>query len=265
MTKRIAVVGCGWLGLPLATAMVSRGFHVYGSTTSEHKIAQLASSGITPFLVKADLGQIEGPVSKLLTNCDILVLTIPPGKSGANYPETIRNLANLAKQAGISEIIFTSSISVYPEADSIYTESDKIDDIKSPTPHIIAAEQVVRQLCPLSTILRLGGLVGGERHPVKFVGQKTAAHDPDAPINLVHRDDCIELILQLIEKEIKGELFNVVAPYHPGRFDYYSRKARSINLPDPTFSAKTGKRGKIVSSRHIMTTMDYVFSVTSEI
>ena len=40
MTK-ISILGCGWLGLPLAKAIVENGFSVKGSTTSSEKIATL--------------------------------------------------------------------------------------------------------------------------------------------------------------------------------------------------------------------------------
>lgn len=50
MTK-ISILGCGWLGFPLAKALLLKGFSVKGSTTSSEKLATLEKAGITPFLI----------------------------------------------------------------------------------------------------------------------------------------------------------------------------------------------------------------------
>ena len=50
MTK-ISILGCGWLGLPLAKALVNNDYLVSGSTTSEEKIAVLEKAKIEPFLL----------------------------------------------------------------------------------------------------------------------------------------------------------------------------------------------------------------------
>ena len=47
MTK-ISILGCGWLGFPLAKALLSKGLSVKGSTTSSEKLATLEKAGITP-------------------------------------------------------------------------------------------------------------------------------------------------------------------------------------------------------------------------
>ena len=39
--QRISILGCGWLGLPLAKELLDRSFEVKGSTTSSNKLDQL--------------------------------------------------------------------------------------------------------------------------------------------------------------------------------------------------------------------------------
>jgi 3-hydroxyisobutyrate dehydrogenase-like beta-hydroxyacid dehydrogenase len=48
---QISILGCGWLGLPLAKALLENGFAVKGSTTSQEKLSVLENSGIQPFLI----------------------------------------------------------------------------------------------------------------------------------------------------------------------------------------------------------------------
>jgi 3-hydroxyisobutyrate dehydrogenase-like beta-hydroxyacid dehydrogenase len=49
MTK-ISILGCGWLGLPLAKAIVENGFSVKGSTTSTDKLTALENAGINSWI-----------------------------------------------------------------------------------------------------------------------------------------------------------------------------------------------------------------------
>ena len=59
MTK-ISILGCGWLGLPLAKALIGNGFSVKGFTTSVDKITLLENAGITTFLIDIGENEIKG-------------------------------------------------------------------------------------------------------------------------------------------------------------------------------------------------------------
>ena len=48
---KIAIIGCGWLGLPLAKKLIKENFIVNGSTTSKEKISVLKTEKIEPFLI----------------------------------------------------------------------------------------------------------------------------------------------------------------------------------------------------------------------
>ena len=52
MNKRISILGSGWLGLPLAQALLKEKHSIKGSTTSESKLDPLKSEGISPYLIK---------------------------------------------------------------------------------------------------------------------------------------------------------------------------------------------------------------------
>ena len=36
--EKISILGCGWLGLPLAKSLLAKGYKIKGSTTSESKL-----------------------------------------------------------------------------------------------------------------------------------------------------------------------------------------------------------------------------------
>ena len=86
MTK-ISILGCGWLGFPLAKALLNKGFHVNGSTTTVEKLDVLKNEGINPFLIDVPLSidkENHGVESFLaamipfLEGSETLIIDIPP-------------------------------------------------------------------------------------------------------------------------------------------------------------------------------------------
>ena len=65
---QISILGCGWLGLPLAKSLIEKGFWVNGSTTSLEKIAVLKNEGITAFQIEVTENEIIGNLENFLKN-----------------------------------------------------------------------------------------------------------------------------------------------------------------------------------------------------
>ena len=74
--KRISILGCGWYGLALAKKLLTLGYEVKGSTTSEEKIGLLEKAGIVPYLVIIDPEEIE--YEEFFFDFDVLFIAIPP-------------------------------------------------------------------------------------------------------------------------------------------------------------------------------------------
>ncbi len=70
--RQISILGCGWLGLPLAKSLIEKRFSVKGSTTSEAKIVLLKNVGIAPFQIALFENKIEGDMTAFLENSEIL-------------------------------------------------------------------------------------------------------------------------------------------------------------------------------------------------
>ena len=43
---QVSILGCGWLGLPLAKALIGEGYTVKGSTTTPAKLNLLKEEGV---------------------------------------------------------------------------------------------------------------------------------------------------------------------------------------------------------------------------
>ena len=49
--NKIGIIGCGWLGLPLAKEFISNNYKVKGSTTTKEKLEILKTEGIEAYLI----------------------------------------------------------------------------------------------------------------------------------------------------------------------------------------------------------------------
>jgi nucleoside-diphosphate-sugar epimerase len=112
-----------------------------------------------------------------------------------------------------------------------------------------------------TTVLRFGGLIGADRHPIRFLSGRKDIENPEAPINLIHQEDCIGIIQKIIEKNYWGETLNAVTPFHPSRKEYYVEKAIESNLVLPEFSKDKPSRGKTILSTKIIKELAYTFTI----
>lgn len=262
--RRISVLGCGWLGLPLAEAFVRQGHAVHGSTTSAEKSAQLAAVGIQPHrLVLSD--EVEGDELDAFFLCDVLVFCVPPSGSEAAYPDVASVVRRVAEAAGTGWVLMTSSTSVYPDLDGIVTESDAGAHegvaLRRNGAAVLAAERVFYGAKAFdTTVLRLAGLYGYGRHPGRYFAGKQGLAGGEAPVNLVHRDDVIGAVSAVLEHEARGMTFNVCADHHPTRRRIYSDYARQGGLEPPVFDGPEAEGYKIVSNHRIKEKLDYTFA-----
>lgn len=122
MITSVAVVGCGWFGLPLAKALLSQGLKVTGSKRSPQEAEALSADGITGFALDLETLESEDLSSQTreaITQglaCDAIVINIPPGlRRGDNgYLDRLKRLKALMGTHEYQRIIFISTSGVYP-------------------------------------------------------------------------------------------------------------------------------------------------------
>ena len=259
----ISILGAGWLGLPLGAFLVEKGFRVNGSTTKTEKFPLLKAAGLQPFLLRAD-GQVSGETLPEFFASDILLLNMPPGrgreKVEETHPKEVRNVLELALSAGVKHLLFISSTGVYGDVNRIVTEADRPAPSRPSTRALAAVENFLqRQTAIKVTILRLAGLLGGERKAGRFLAGKKMVDHPDAPVNLVHRDDCINVIYEVIRQGKWGEIYNVCADEHPKKRDFYTDKALKEGLEAPSFRTGDPPAFKIISNEKLKFELGFVF------
>ncbi len=265
MTKTISVLGCGWLGLPLAKRLVKEGFRVKGSTTSPAKVPVLEEAQIQAYVFKVT-DSFEGEIEDFF-EADILVLNIPPGRRNpkveTTHPQQVARVVKEAIKGGIQQLVFISSSSVYGSNNDTVTEMTTAAPITASGRALLKAEQLLQQETIALTVLRMAGLFGPNRHPARFLAGKKDLKNAAAPINLVVLDDAVSAIVKVIQQEKWGTLYNVCADEHPQRQDYYTQKARELDLPPPSFLHEDKVTYKVVSNKKIKAELGLTFRTIS--
>lgn len=260
--KYVSIVGCGWLGLPLAKFLIAKGYIVKGSTTSEAKLDNLKNEGIVPFLLHLNPA-INGNNLPQFFESDLLIVNIPPGRNAVvdDYVLKITNLNNALNNSRIKKVIFISSTSVYPENNNWVNESTEIDEKSVNGLRMFYAEQVFINNPHLqTTIIRMAGLIGPNRHPGRFFAGKQDIADGLVPVNLIHLTDCIGLINAVIEQNFWQKIINGVAPSHPSKQDFYNLASKKYNGTEALFVPQKGNH-KMVCSNINKNELNYNYKV----
>ncbi|MGL2993102.1 SDR family oxidoreductase [Flavobacterium sp. TSSA_36] len=261
---QISILGCGWLGLPLAKDLVKNGLLVKGSTTSSSKLAHIEKLGVLPFLMELQPNAIDGDITTFLMGSEILIIDIPPKLRSNNSEDFVGKMQTLIpfiEQSDVQNVLFVSSTSVYGEANDVVTETTPLNPDSEGGRQLVLVEQLLQSNPHFqTTILRFGGLVGPDRNPVRFLAGKENLPNAKAPINFIHQADCIGIIQKIIGLNCWNETFNAVSPYHPSREEYYTKKAIEWQLVAPTFDRTLAGRGKRISSDKLQTILKYIFA-----
>lgn len=250
--KKISIIGLGWLGLPLANALVAEGFQVVGSKTTVDGIEAVRRSGIDCYYLNFTPSIECDPddLAQLMDNTDVLLILLPPSKIGTDaYRMAIQQLVDSALSFNIPRLIFSSSTSVYGNVTGVINEQSEMKPDSDSAIALAEIETWLHQLPHIGVdILRLAGLVGDQRHAGRFLAGKKQVKGAKQGVNIVHQEDVISAILLLIRQDNGGNIYNLCAPQHPTRADFYCQAAHQLQLVPPEFSDDSDSSGKIIDA-----------------
>jgi len=208
----IGIIGCGWLGKPLAQHLST---HHHVNCFSRLKTADSFWKN------------------------ELFIISI---STKDNYLQSLKNfLSNIPEN---SQIIFMSSTSVYKEFNEVVNEETLIHE-KSIQKE---AEELMQESSNKLLILRLGGLMGKDRIAGKW---KSVSSFSDSPVNYIHIDDILAICSILISKKIEQGIFNLVAPQHPLRSEVHKKNAHDFGFELGNFdglSSRTVSSQKLINT-----------------
>jgi nucleoside-diphosphate-sugar epimerase len=257
MPKSVLVVGCGFVGLPLARTLASREWETHAITASESSAAKLQNE---PFAAYAlDISEKTSLVRLAGHRFDVVIHCASSGRGGASSYATVflGGIQNLMATLNYGRLIFTGSTSVYAQTDgSTVDETSPADPTRETGQILRKTEDLV--LAGEGVVARLAGLYGpGRCAPLQKLleGRATIEEDGTRRMNMLHQADAALAIGFLIEKELSG-IYNVVDNEPVAEIDWYQYVCRRLNKPLPSFgprdlNRKRGWTNKGVSNRKL--------------
>lgn len=247
VSRTISILGCGWLGSPLAESLVKGGYQVKGSTTHADKVLLLREKGIVPYVINL----LENPDWSDFLDTDSLVVLVPP-RSRTQVPgiylSQMQQLAGMiALYPRIKQLLYTSSTSVYPDRLGLAKEENVSLPEQSAHAELVAVENIFLAASLTVTIARLGGLTGSSRLLVRHFAGRKELSGGHYPVNLLHQEDAVNSIRFLLEKRLAG-VYNVCSPIHPYKKDFYIQLAKRFQMPLPEFKEEDQEEGKTIDA-----------------
>jgi nucleoside-diphosphate-sugar epimerase len=262
----VGIIGCGWLGKPLATRLIEQGVSVLATSSQQCNVEQLHEKGLAAqkLLLPSTIKQLSQH-DVFTQQCLVIAITPQFKKGQTDYAMKVAKLVDTATQVGVVQrIILLSSTAVYQGLEGLVDENTKLNLVElnqmEKTQILYTAEQAVLNYHRHGSVLRLAGLVGPERHPGKFLLAKRALKNSTAPVNLIHQQDAVGLILSLLTSASPQGIFNGVSDTHVSKALYYQAAAKSLGLELPTFGVdKVLNSTRIVSGDKAKQQLDYSF------
>jgi nucleoside-diphosphate-sugar epimerase len=247
--KIVSVLGSGWLGLPLAEQLLLRGMKVKASTTSTERLPEIVAIGAEPYII--DIRGLSDNIDVFLKS-ELLIVNIT-SKSIADFNQLLGEI----EKSTVKKVLFVSSTSVYKSNNDTVSE---LQGQESEDSLLFQIEKLFHNCESIeTTVLRFGGLIGYGRDPGNFFRSGKRVQNPDSPVNLIHRDDCISIIEKIILHEIWSETFNACADSHPTKREFYTKAALRVGNPVPQFDESVVSIYKRVSSQKLKDSLSYEF------
>lgn len=235
MPETRMIVGCGYLGAPLAKLWAAAGHRVLATTRGGPGRAEsILQLGAEPVLFDVTQGG-------RLPLADVVVTAVGMDRTQSHTMRDVYVLG-LAKvfealPKSYRAWLHVSSTSVYGQDDGgLVSEKSAAVGGDGSGRVVLEAEQLLQAHFPDATILRFGGIYGPDRLlKAKAIRQGDLLEgDPDRWLNLIHRDDGAQIIDWLAGNAVgHGEMFNVVDAEPVRRGDFYAELAKLMGKPSP--------------------------------
>ena len=252
MSNKLVISGYGWLAGYLDRAL-SSDFQLTATSRSEDKLSELSKRGVRG--IKYALGDDTSSLCQAVEGATF-ILNIPPGRKNTALDEFTHNMLSLnddVVKANAKHIIFVSTTSVYGD-----TTDAEISETTATSPETASARAHVAIETHLNsshshvpyTIVRLAGLVGPDRHPVRSLSGRTLDAG-NKRVNLVHVADVVKALEVITVKGGKNATYHLCSDLHPKRGEYYVNAAKAIGVTPPHFSdTEKPPVGKYVNARN---------------
>ncbi|EGR1576341.1 NAD-dependent epimerase/dehydratase family protein [Vibrio parahaemolyticus] len=245
------IVGAGWLGTPLAQALLVEGHDVVITRRSQARLDERPSTIANAALLDLNDENAAQKLDEIIQSNHIerIVGSFPPGfrrGSGREYTQQWSTLVKAAKQHAIEKLVMISSTTVYPNLPTEMKEESASLALAQTHPNfsdnakiMLEAEQSVIDSGINYAILRCSGLIGPDRHPARFA-MRLKQVSRKAPANMLHQSDAVA-VAQFALDHLSNQIINVTTPHTVSKAEFYqaaiTKSGAEISLPPVTEDA----------------------------
>jgi len=203
---KILLAGCGDIGSALGVRLMAQGHDVIGLKRRPPEI----SGSIRYFA-----GDVCNAASldHLANDIDLIVYTVTPDRRDpeayqAVYERGLQTLLDkFAQQHNTPQWFFVSSTSVYGHNDGSW-----VDETSETLPEahngqiLLAAERLIMKQSSKNLVIRFSGIYGPGRTRLLEIAKrgKEIQHTPPYYTNRIHRDDCVGVLLYVLQQKLAG-------------------------------------------------------------
>lgn len=254
VSKRVLIVGCGYVGLPLGQELARQGHKVFGLRRTASAAQELHRAQIEP--LSADITKPE-TLTALPGNFDWVVNCAATGGGTVEdycqlYTVGNTNLIEWLRAAPPQKFVYTSSTGVYGQDDgSLVVETDPVTPAAETAKVLVETENLLLRAYERSNfpavILRLAGIYGpGRGYWLKQFVRGEARLDGDGSryLNMIHLEDVVRAIVTSLERAPIGAVYNVVDHEPVMQRDLFAWLAAQLNRPGPASAATAAEANR---------------------
>lgn len=237
---RVAILGCGYVGLELGRQLTARGHEVVGIRRSPEGCEAIEDAGFEA--IRADLADPEALAR--VPDADALVFAASSGGRDAEAARAIyvRGLETVIEHFSErvdppERLVYTSSTGVYGDHDGGWVDEETpIEPTTEKTRVLREAEGIALESPIEGTVVRFAGLYGPDRYRLEryLEGPVTEGY-----LNMIHRDDAAGTVRFLLEEDLaRGEVVLAVDDEPADKWEFADWLADQCGVSEPAKETK---------------------------
>ena len=246
------VVGCGYIGLPLALLWREGGDEIITWVHSATSAGMIEKYQF-PRVIAGSVA-VEG-LWKTVGPCDRIILSASSNRGGPEaYREVFLEGARMIRaHQPAARKLFVSSTSVYGQAaGEIVTEESPTEPASETGEILREAEEIA--LADGAIVVRSAGIYGPGRGVLweKFRrGEAVIEGDGSRWLNQIYRDDLVAALALVMERGVPGQIYNI-ADNEPVRLgDFYAWCAEYFDRPLPPSGPENLNRKRGLTNKRV--------------
>jgi len=251
--RKTLIIGCGYVGLPLALRLQEQGHEITGWVRSVTGAELLAGHRFHRVIT----GSVAdgGVWNALDENFELVIHCASSGRGGIEAYEEVflKGALMMNARQPRARKLFVSSTSVYGQ-----TQGEIVTE-KSPAEPVAATSRILREaekaaLASGVTVVRSSGIYGPGRGVLfeKFRRDEAVIEGDGARwINQIHQRDLVAALAHLIDAGASGEIYNVTDDTPVTLHDFYAWCSEFLHKPMPPHGPVNPQRKRGLTNKRV--------------